>query len=88
MSRQTDLQRMIDTGVVAVVRASSGDALVELAEALVRGGIEAIEITFTVPAAHRVIEQVAARLGDKVLLGAGTVLDAETARIALLSGAQ
>ncbi|MCE9547870.1 MAG: bifunctional 4-hydroxy-2-oxoglutarate aldolase/2-dehydro-3-deoxy-phosphogluconate aldolase, partial [Planctomycetia bacterium] len=47
-----------------------------------------IEITFTVPAAHRVIEQVAARLGDKVLLGAGTVLDAETARIALLSGAQ
>ncbi|HEY2893697.1 MAG TPA: bifunctional 4-hydroxy-2-oxoglutarate aldolase/2-dehydro-3-deoxy-phosphogluconate aldolase [Pirellulales bacterium] len=74
--------------VVAVVRAASGEQLVDVAEALAAGGIDAVEITFTVPQAHRVIEKVAAKLGGRVLLGAGTVLDAETARIALLSGAE
>jgi 2-dehydro-3-deoxyphosphogluconate aldolase/(4S)-4-hydroxy-2-oxoglutarate aldolase len=74
--------------VVAVVRAASGEQLVEVAEALAAGGIDAVEITFTVPQAHRVIEKVAAKLGGRILLGAGTVLDAETARIALLSGAE
>jgi 2-dehydro-3-deoxyphosphogluconate aldolase/(4S)-4-hydroxy-2-oxoglutarate aldolase len=74
--------------VVAVVRAACGEQLVDVAEALAAGGIEAVEITFTVPQAHRVIEKVAAQLGGRILLGAGTVLDAETARIALLSGAE
>lgn len=74
--------------MVAVVRAASGEQLVDVAEALAAGGIDAVEITFTVPQAHRVIEKVAAKLGARVLLGAGTVLDAETARIALLSGAE
>jgi len=73
---------------VAVVRAASGEQLVDVAEALAAGGIDAVEITFTVPQAHRVIEKVAAKLGTRILLGAGTVLDAETARIALLSGAE
>jgi 2-dehydro-3-deoxyphosphogluconate aldolase/(4S)-4-hydroxy-2-oxoglutarate aldolase len=70
------------------LRAPSGEMLVDVAEALLAGGVEAIEVTFTVPGAHRVIEQVADRLGNKVLLGAGTVLDSETARIALLAGAE
>jgi 2-dehydro-3-deoxyphosphogluconate aldolase / (4S)-4-hydroxy-2-oxoglutarate aldolase len=74
--------------VVAVVRAASGEQLVDVAEALAAGGIDEVEITFTVPQAHRVIEKVAAKLGTRILLGAGTVLDAETARIALLSGAE
>lgn len=74
--------------MVAVVRAASGEQLVDVAETLAAGGIEAVEITFTVPQAHRVIEKVAAKLGARILLGAGTVLDAETARIALLSGAE
>jgi 2-dehydro-3-deoxyphosphogluconate aldolase / (4S)-4-hydroxy-2-oxoglutarate aldolase len=82
------LQRILNTGVVAILRAPSGDLLVDVAGALLAGGVNAIEITFTVPKAHRVLEAVADRLGDKVLLGAGTVLDPETARIALLSGAQ
>jgi 2-dehydro-3-deoxyphosphogluconate aldolase/(4S)-4-hydroxy-2-oxoglutarate aldolase len=82
------LQRILSTGVVAIIRAPSGELLVDAAQALLAGGIEAIEITFTVPNAHRVLETVADRLGDKVLLGAGTVLDPETARIALLAGAQ
>ncbi|HEY5311509.1 MAG TPA: bifunctional 4-hydroxy-2-oxoglutarate aldolase/2-dehydro-3-deoxy-phosphogluconate aldolase [Pirellulales bacterium] len=70
------------------MRAPDGSLLVDVAEALVAGGVDVLEVTFTVPQAHRVLEQVAARLGDRVLLGAGTVLDTETARIALLAGAQ
>jgi 2-dehydro-3-deoxyphosphogluconate aldolase/(4S)-4-hydroxy-2-oxoglutarate aldolase len=79
---------MIESGVVAVLRAPSGEMLADVAEALLAGGVVAIEVTFTVPGAHRVLEQVAGRLGDRILLGAGTVLDPETARVALLSGAQ
>jgi 2-dehydro-3-deoxyphosphogluconate aldolase/(4S)-4-hydroxy-2-oxoglutarate aldolase len=88
MAKDQDLTRGLNAGIVAVVRAKSGELLADVAAALLAGGVEVMEITFTVPQAHRVIEQVAARLGDKVLLGAGTVLDPETARIALLSGAQ
>jgi 2-dehydro-3-deoxyphosphogluconate aldolase/(4S)-4-hydroxy-2-oxoglutarate aldolase len=76
------------SGIVAILRAPSGELLADVAEALVAGGVDVVEVTFTVPKAHQVIEQVADRLGGRVLLGAGTVLDAETARIALLSGAQ
>ena len=88
MSRDTTLSRMTESGVVAVLRAPNGDILADVAEALLAGGVEAIEITFTVPGAHRVLEQVADRLGDRILLGAGTVLDTETARVALLAGAE
>lgn len=88
MTRDTTLSRMIDSGVVAVLRAPNGDILADVAEALLAGGVKAIEITFTVPGAHRVLEQVADRLGDRILLGAGTVLDTETARVALLAGAE
>jgi 2-dehydro-3-deoxyphosphogluconate aldolase/(4S)-4-hydroxy-2-oxoglutarate aldolase len=88
MSKDKTISRMLQSGVVAVLRAPNGDVLVDVAQALLAGGVEAIEVTFTVPGAHRVIEQVAGKLGDRVLLGAGTVLDTETARIALLSGAE
>jgi 2-dehydro-3-deoxyphosphogluconate aldolase/(4S)-4-hydroxy-2-oxoglutarate aldolase len=87
MSQDT-LSRILESGIVAVVRAEKGEQLLSVAEALLAGGVEAIEVTFTVPAAHRVIERVAEQLGDRILLGAGTVLDAETARIAILAGAQ
>ena len=88
MSKDACLSRIIDSGVVAVLRAPSGEMLADVAEALLAGGVVAIEVTFTVPGANRVLEQVADRLGDKILLGAGTVLDSETARTALLAGAQ
>jgi 2-dehydro-3-deoxyphosphogluconate aldolase/(4S)-4-hydroxy-2-oxoglutarate aldolase len=88
MPDNSTLSRIIDSGVIAVLRAPSGEVLTDVAEALLAGGVEAIEVTFTVPGAHRVIEQVADRLGDKIVLGAGTVLDSETARAALLAGAQ
>ncbi|MBL8830455.1 MAG: bifunctional 4-hydroxy-2-oxoglutarate aldolase/2-dehydro-3-deoxy-phosphogluconate aldolase [Planctomycetaceae bacterium] len=88
MAKQTDLARVLDSGIVAIIRAPDGSQLVEVAEALVAGGVDCLEVTFTVPQAHRVLEQVASKLGNKVLLGAGTVLDTETCRIALLSGAE
>lgn len=88
MPRGNDLQRVTDLGVVAILRSDRSEILIDVAEALLASGINVIEVTFTVPAAHQVIEKAAAKLGDRVLLGAGTVLDPETARIAILSGAQ
>jgi 2-dehydro-3-deoxyphosphogluconate aldolase/(4S)-4-hydroxy-2-oxoglutarate aldolase len=82
------LDRVLNSGIVAVIRAPSGEVLVDVARALLEGGVDVLEVTFTVPRAHTVLERVAADLGDKVLLGAGTVLDSETARIAILSGAE
>jgi 2-dehydro-3-deoxyphosphogluconate aldolase / (4S)-4-hydroxy-2-oxoglutarate aldolase len=82
------LQRVLDRAIVAVIRAESPDLLVDVAEALVAGGVEVMEVTFTVPRVTQVLEKVASRLGSRILLGAGTVLDAETARTAILAGAE
>jgi 2-dehydro-3-deoxyphosphogluconate aldolase / (4S)-4-hydroxy-2-oxoglutarate aldolase len=82
------LNRVLDRVIVAVIRAESPDQLVDVAEALVAGGVEVMEVTFTVPRATQVLEKVAAKLGNRILLGAGTVLDPETARIAILAGAE
>jgi 2-dehydro-3-deoxyphosphogluconate aldolase/(4S)-4-hydroxy-2-oxoglutarate aldolase len=88
MARHDDLQRVLRGGLVAILRSPNGERLADVAEALLAGGVDVIEVTFTVPKAARVIEQVADRLGDRILLGAGTVLDTETARTALLAGAR
>src|SRR5271170_4718891 len=88
MSRDTTLKRILDGGIVAVVRAESGESLVKVVRALAEGGVTAAEITFTVPDAIDVIRQVHKEVGDAVVLGAGTVLDPETARVALLAGAE
>jgi 2-dehydro-3-deoxyphosphogluconate aldolase/(4S)-4-hydroxy-2-oxoglutarate aldolase len=88
MSREATLKRILDGGIVAVVRAESGESLVQVVRALAEGGVTAAEITFTVPNALEVIRQVRDAVGDTVVLGAGTVLDPETARAALLAGAE
>lgn len=88
MSRETTLKRILDGGIVAVVRAESGALLANVVKALAEGGVTAAEITFTVPDAVEVIRQVRREVGDAVCLGAGTVLDPETARAALLAGAE
>jgi 2-dehydro-3-deoxyphosphogluconate aldolase/(4S)-4-hydroxy-2-oxoglutarate aldolase len=88
MTREITLTRIINGGVVAVVRAESPEALVGVVGALADGGVTAAEITFTVPNALDVIREVARAMGDRVVLGAGTVLDAETARAAILAGAR
>lgn len=88
MSRETDLSRVLDGGIVAVVRAAEPTHLLNVIKALAEGGVGVAEVTFTVPNALDVIRAARADLGDRVLLGAGTVLDAETARAAILAGAE
>jgi 2-dehydro-3-deoxyphosphogluconate aldolase / (4S)-4-hydroxy-2-oxoglutarate aldolase len=87
-SRDRTLARILDCGIVAVVRAETSEPLVKVARALAEGGVTAIEVTFTVPDAVDVIRQVRQEVGDSITLGAGTVLDPETARAAILAGAQ
>jgi 2-dehydro-3-deoxyphosphogluconate aldolase / (4S)-4-hydroxy-2-oxoglutarate aldolase len=82
------LNRIIDSGLVAIIRADVSDHASRIAEACAKGGISALEVTFTVPGAAKVIEELSRKYRDKMIIGAGTVLDSETARIAILSGAQ
>ena len=88
MSRAESVQRVLDLGIVSIIRADSGEQLVDVAKALYEGGIDVIEVTFTVPGVLDIIAEVKKHLGDKILLGAGTVLDTETARAAILAGAE
>lgn len=83
------MERIIKTGIIAVVRAESPDQALKVAESVKNGGIEAIEIAMTVPGAIEVIKELKkAYPNGEILIGAGTVLDAESARIAMLSGAE
>jgi len=86
--KASNLKMLIDGGVVPVVRASSAEEAMRIVDAVKEGGISTIEVTMTVPDALQVMETVAKRFGDEVLLGAGTVLDAETARASILVGAE
>lgn len=89
MIKQEILKRITDVGVVAVVRAETSEAAIRISEACLQGGISAVEVTFTVPDALSVISGLAKRFSPKeLLIGAGTVLDSETARAAILAGAQ
>ena len=88
MSRHDDYQRVLDGGIVAILRAPSSEILVDVVKALYEGGIDVIEVTFTVPHVLEIISDVRRELGDKIFLGAGTVLDPESARAALLAGAE
>ncbi len=88
MRKYEVLQRIEKVGVVAVVRAENSQEAKKIALACMDGGIDSIEITFTVPGAQRVIESLTEEFGDTLLVGAGTVLDSETARIAILAGAK
>src|SRR5947199_7158344 len=88
MSKETQLRQVLDSGIVAVVRSPDSQQLVEAARALADGGVTVVEITMTVPNALDVVRAVRVALGDRLLLGAGTILDPETARAALLAGAE
>src|SRR5437762_8146031 len=85
---ESQLRHVLDSGIVAVVRAPDSDQLVHVARALADGGVDVVEITMSVPNALDVLRQVRQELGERLLLGAGTVLDAETARAVLLAGAE
>lgn len=81
------MKTLADSGVVGVIRMESSERLVKVARAIKRGGVNCIEVTMTTPNALSVIEDVTEELDD-VLVGAGTVLDAETARSAIFAGAE
>jgi 2-dehydro-3-deoxyphosphogluconate aldolase/(4S)-4-hydroxy-2-oxoglutarate aldolase len=88
MSKHANCARVRESGIIVIVRADSSDELVDVAKALQQGGIDIIEITMTTPGALQVIEDVRRACGDDVLVGAGSVLDAETARATILAGAE
>lgn len=88
MSREADMRRVLNCGIVAVVRSAESAPLVDVCRALAEGGVDVAEITFTVPDALEVLKAARKALGDRMLLGAGTVLDPETARAAFLAGAE
>lgn len=88
MNRLETANRLMAGGVVAIVRMDDARDLRQVAHAVKAGGVDAIEFTMTTPGALQIIERTAAELGDEVLLGAGTVLDPETARAAILVGAR
>ncbi len=87
-TREKALERIRSVGLVPIVRTPSAEDASRVAEAILEGQIGIAEITMTVPGAIRVIEGVAAKHGGSVLLGAGTVLDAETCRASILAGAE
>ncbi len=86
--RDQNLQTILDTGIVAVIRAQSSEQLLHVVDALLRGGVKAIEVTMTTPNALDVIQTVAEKYKQDCVIGAGTVLDAETARATILAGAE
>jgi 2-dehydro-3-deoxyphosphogluconate aldolase/(4S)-4-hydroxy-2-oxoglutarate aldolase len=88
MSKLSTLQHILDSGIVAIVRSPDSGQLVEVCRALIDGGVSVVEITMTVPDALDVVRAVRRGLGDRVVLGAGTILDPETGRAALLAGAE
>lgn len=88
MSKSRIVERIVEQKAVAVIRADNPDVLGRMIDALLAGGISALEVTMTVPRALDIIEETANRFGDEILLGVGSVLDAETARLAINAGAR
>jgi len=88
MDKADVIKQIRDIGVIPVVRATSADEAMQAIDAIREGGVSVLEITMTVPGAVGLIEQLSKKYGDDVLVGAGTVLDPETARACILAGAQ
>ncbi len=88
MRRHQQIQKIIDKKFIAVIRAQNSEQLIDVGWALQEGGCDLIEVTMTTPNALEVIEKASTKLGDKVLIGVGSVVDAHTARAAILSGAE
>jgi 2-dehydro-3-deoxyphosphogluconate aldolase/(4S)-4-hydroxy-2-oxoglutarate aldolase len=88
MSKANTMQRIREIGLVPVLRATSAKEAMTIADAIIAGGVTVLEVTMTVPGAIQVMEELVKHNSDKLLVGAGTVLDPETARACMLAGAQ
>lgn len=87
-AQMNTLSKILQTGIIAIMRAQSSEQLLAAADAILAGGVDIIEVTMTTPGALETIRQAVAMYGERVAFGAGSVLDAETARSAVLAGAQ
>lgn len=81
-------EKIKESGICAIVRGTSADALCKIAESLIEGGVKAIEVTFNTPGADEMIKELSKKYSNDLLIGAGTVLDTETAKTAIAAGAQ
>ncbi|MDQ3624551.1 MAG: bifunctional 4-hydroxy-2-oxoglutarate aldolase/2-dehydro-3-deoxy-phosphogluconate aldolase [Verrucomicrobiota bacterium] len=88
MTKRQILQRLLEPGIIAILRAESSEQLLGATEALALGGVTAVEVTMTTPGALQVINEVKVKFDDRVLIGVGSVLDPETCRAAILAGAE
>jgi 2-dehydro-3-deoxyphosphogluconate aldolase/(4S)-4-hydroxy-2-oxoglutarate aldolase len=86
--KESCLRLIVETGVVAVVRVDSSEQLLDVVQAVAEGGVKCVEVTMTTPNALQVISDTSKRFGEDILIGVGSVLDAETARMAILAGAE
>jgi 2-dehydro-3-deoxyphosphogluconate aldolase/(4S)-4-hydroxy-2-oxoglutarate aldolase len=88
MEKQNILNRMISEGLIPIIRVSSAQEAIDVADAIKEGGVTLIEITMSVPGAIDTIKELTQKYKDEIIMGAGTVLDPETGRAALLAGAK
>jgi 2-dehydro-3-deoxyphosphogluconate aldolase / (4S)-4-hydroxy-2-oxoglutarate aldolase len=88
MTKSQIIDRILNPGIVAIIRADSSEQLIDAAAALCEGGVTGMEVTMTTPNALQVISDVRKKFGDKVLIGVGSVLDTETCRATILAGAE
>ncbi|NLY91308.1 MAG: 2-dehydro-3-deoxyphosphogluconate aldolase, partial [Firmicutes bacterium] len=88
VNKEQIIQTLIETGVVAVIRVNDASELLDTTIALNKGGVKALEITMTSPGALEAISEASNKLGDEAIIGVGSVLDPETARMAILAGAK
>jgi len=88
MTKSEIVQRLLDPGIIAIIRADSSEQLVEASEALLAGGVSVMEVTMTTPNALEVITAVTRKFGDAVLMGVGSVIDPQTVYSAVAAGAE
>lgn len=88
MAKISIINRILDAGVVPIIRCDSAEQALGAAKAIHKGGVSVLEVTMTVPGALGILENLKHQFGDSLLLGAGTVLDPETARACMLAGAE
>lgn len=88
MSKDKIIERLLKNGVVAIIRADNSEQLIDATQALIEGGVDCIEVTMTTPNALKVIGDATKKFGDKLLMGVGSVTDAETVRLAVDAGAE
>ena len=88
MTKSAIIQRLLDPGIIAIIRANSSAQLIEAAGALLAGGVTTMEVTMTTPNALQVIRDVRERFGDQILMGVGSVIDPQTVEDAVNAGAE